>query len=517
MLAPLARQARANTATTRLVAPPVGGWNTRDAFAAMPDGDALLLDNWFPRSRDVVLRRGYALHCDTEETGHVVGLAEHASGNESALIAFVAGKAIDVSTAAPSTLATGLDVGAEVFSWNFKGRSFHANGVDAVQSYDGTTFESAALAKDAGEGETFDASKIAFGMGYGNRLYLGGDGNLGFWYGAVNAVTGAMLHYFPLDGVLQKGGYLAAMGALSDDDGAGRNDFAVFVSSKGQVALYRGTDPGEADGWAIVGVYDIGEPVSRFGVIKFGADLVVLTKDGYVPLSAVLSGSAKRSQRFALSDKIVTEAADVIERYRENDGWRVIVYPKSSMLIVNIPRSAQASDQHVMNTVTGAWCRFRNIPAVSFAIFDGDCYFGARDGKVYKFDTGVTDAGEGISADAKTAWSGFTRPAQVKQFTLAQPIFVANAAPFLQIGFAVDFGQWRDSGFVQALVAQGVGIWDQGVWNQAIWAGVAQAQKRWVGLYGTGYLGSLRVRVAEAESEIAWTQTAVMFKPGGPR
>ncbi len=39
--------------------PPVGGLNARDSIANMEPEDALLLDNWFPRTTDVAVRKGY--------------------------------------------------------------------------------------------------------------------------------------------------------------------------------------------------------------------------------------------------------------------------------------------------------------------------------------------------------------------------------------------------------------------------------------------------------------------------
>lgn len=519
MLTPLARQGLDNSAANRVLLPPVGGWNTRDAYGNMPEEDALLLENWFPRQRDVVLRRGYVEHCDTGEgAANVHGLVSHDAGTTSKLIAFCNGKAFDVTNSGPVTLKTGLNSGAEVFGFNFKARSFYCNGADDIQSYDGSTFADAGLSRDAGETESYSGADITFGMGYSNRLYFGGDGKLGFWYAnTVNAVTGAVLECFPLDGVLQKGGYLAACGALTDDDGAGRNDFAVFVSSKGQIAIYEGSNPGDAANWSLTGVYDIGEPISRFGLAKFGADLVIITRDGYIPMRAVLAGEGGTSKRFALSDKIVTEAADVVGRYKGNDGWRMAVYPKSSMLIVNVPRAAASFDQHVMNTVTGAWCRFRNIPATSWAVFNDNAYFGSVDGKVYLFDSGTDDNGAGINADARSAWSGYGALGRLKQFVMAQPIFISNAAPLLQIGFATDFGTHEETGQIQAAITGDAGIWDEGVWDASVWSGIAKTLKDWVGLSGVGYHGSLRVRVAEAMAEISWASTSVMFKPGGPR
>lgn len=517
LLEPLARKALNNTARTKILPAPVGGWNTRDPLDNMPANDAILLDNWFPREADVALREGYAEHVDGGEGASVVGLCAHESGTTSRLIAFSNGKALNVTSDPPSTLATGLNAAAEVFSFNFKGRSFHLNGVNAIQSYDSTTFASAALGKDGTETQTFSSAAQTFGMGYKNRLYFGGDGNLGFWYGTVNGVTGNMLFYFPLDGVLQKGGSLVAMGALTDDTGSGRADLACFLSSKGQIAIYDGSNPGDAAAWSLVGVYDIGEPLNRFGVVKFGADLIFITRDGYIPLTSILTGGADKSRRYALSDKISSQAIDVVTRYKANAGWRVVVVPRKSMLMVNIPRSSTAFDQHVMNTVTRSWCRFRSMPITSTAIWGGDLYFGSSDGVVYKYGDVTEDPTQGITGDAKTAWNYFDTPGRTKQFTQAQPVFASNASPLIQIGFGVDFADHVESGSIMASAAAGVGVWDEGIWDVAIWAGVEQTIRKWIGLVGLGYAGSFRVRAAESDATLAWKSTRVIFQPGGPR
>mgnify|MGYP000716468833 CR=1 FL=1 len=45
----------------------------------------------------------------------------------------------------------------------------------------------------------------------------------------------------------------------------------------------------------------------------------------------------------------------------------------------------------------------------------------------------------------------------------------------------------------------------------------SQATKEWVGLTGTGYLGSLKVNANDVKASVSWASTSVMFQPGGPR
>lgn len=53
-----AQQSQQPQATGYVVAAPVGGLNARDALAAMPETDAIVLDNWFVQPTWVELRRG---------------------------------------------------------------------------------------------------------------------------------------------------------------------------------------------------------------------------------------------------------------------------------------------------------------------------------------------------------------------------------------------------------------------------------------------------------------------------
>ena len=64
MLKPLRAKttSRAQTASTASVPAPVGGWNARDPLSMMRPEDAVILENWIPRTADVTTRRGAAYH-----------------------------------------------------------------------------------------------------------------------------------------------------------------------------------------------------------------------------------------------------------------------------------------------------------------------------------------------------------------------------------------------------------------------------------------------------------------------
>ena len=86
-------------ARTKSIASPVGGWNARDAVAMMPPTDAVTMENAFPNTTDVQLRRGAAEHV-TGITGKTVEtLAAYNNATVSELYAFTNNAVYDVSTA----------------------------------------------------------------------------------------------------------------------------------------------------------------------------------------------------------------------------------------------------------------------------------------------------------------------------------------------------------------------------------------------------------------------------------
>ena len=62
--------------TSMAMPPPLGGWDTRESLADMPENHAVILDNWFPDTDKVTVRRGYSSYA-TGMTGDVESLIEY--------------------------------------------------------------------------------------------------------------------------------------------------------------------------------------------------------------------------------------------------------------------------------------------------------------------------------------------------------------------------------------------------------------------------------------------------------
>jgi len=499
----VSRSAFQRKAQAASVPPPIGGWNDRDALDAMPPQDAVLLDNWFPRTHDVIVRNGFQTHCDTtEDSNFVKTLVEYHSGTTRKLIAAVNGKIYDVSTATPTSLKTGLSVDA----WEtavFNGRLIMVNGTDAPQDYDGST-----VSATSWTGPTI--ANLTDVHAFKSRLYFIEKNTQSAWYGGLNAITGALTEY-DMSGVCNFGGTLVGMGTITNDGGEGVDDFLCFFFSSGEVAVYAGSDPA-ASNWALKGVFHIGAPINKRAIAKVGSDVVLVTQDGYVALTDVLPFG--RSDVRTMSDKIVGAASRAVTAFAGNSGWAVCLYPKSDMLIVNVPRATTRFDQHVMNTRTGAWCRMRGMNGYSWALFNDHLYFGGADGIVYKADTGDTDNGESIIADGQQAWGYFGARDSSKRFTMVRPIFVSKRTPAIALGLSTDFDPSIKTTAVNFSPQPDVGVWDSAVWDSSIWGYGTPSRADWVSVAGIGFSASLRVRIASTQDPPRWQSTNYNFEMG---
>ena len=110
MLAPLIDNPRRQQIAQALaVPPPVGGWNTRDALDLMAPQDAILLDNLFPRTSDVILRKGRAVLSTTAmgSGDDVETMIPLSYGATEKMVSAAGGKIYDASGVTPSELGTG--------------------------------------------------------------------------------------------------------------------------------------------------------------------------------------------------------------------------------------------------------------------------------------------------------------------------------------------------------------------------------------------------------------------------
>lgn len=392
-------------AKVKTIQSPVGGWNARDSWSDMREQDAVLLDNWFPMEGAVVQRRGMAEH-QTGLGGWVETLAVYHDGSTEKLLAGANGHIRDV-TAGTTSLGSGFSENAWQHA-TLDGTMGLVNGTDTPQTFNGSTLGAMTLT-----GPT--ATNVIGVHVHKSRSYFWEDNSQSFWYSAVNTMGGTVTE-FKLGRVGNITGELIAMGTITRDGGNGMNDLAVFVFSSGDVVVYQGSDPGDASLWSLVGLFRIAAPVGRRCLLPYRGDLLVISLDGYVSLSEVM---LKRSP--SLSSKIQQAVTVATSTGKTLPGWQGVYFPAGNFLCFNAPTSNTNSNQHVMNTNTGAWTRFCGWDARCFAVFGDELYFGGN-AAVYKAWTGTSDNGTAILCDAVPAFT-FLRSNRLKQATAIQPTF----------------------------------------------------------------------------------------------
>lgn len=403
---------------------PYGGWNTRDSLADMPPHHAVLLDNWFPTENEVMLRKGYSSH-GTTLGGQVETIAEFHSGSTQRLLAFANGNIWNCTTAgAGSSLASGLT--NNVWDWvMFDGKMGMCNGADTPRQYDGTTVSTLTI---TGSGLT--SSNLKGCATFKGRSFWWEDNSQDFWYSSLNTLGGALTK-FPLSRVGTFGGKLLRMVTWTRDGGEGVDDFAVFLMSTGEVIVYAGSDPGFD--WTLVGVYRIGQPEGSRCAIKVGGDVVIITREGYVSLAARIGNPNSR----AISDQIADASRQAVATFTGNSGWQPIFWPEQRMLLVNVPTGTNQAVQHVYNTTTGAPCRFTDIDANCWGVYNGSLYFGGN-ATIYKFWDTLSDNGSAIVGDMIPAYQMLGRGSLVRA-TALQPRLRTSGSLQLALEARTDF------------------------------------------------------------------------------
>jgi hypothetical protein len=347
-----------------------------------------------------------------------------------------------------------------------------------------------------------------------NRLFFVQKNSMTFWYLNVESIAGAALD-FPLGGIARSGGFLQAMGTWTLDAGYGVDDLSAFVTSMGEVIVYKGTNPSDPANWSEVGVWQLGQTFSRRCFFKFGGDLLLLTQDGLVPMSGALQ-SSRLDPRINLTDKIYYAVSQAATIYYESFGWQINYFASENMLILNIPNGT-GYEQYVMHTITKSWARFTGINAICWEVSGNNRIFFGANGFVGEFYTQLSDNGSNIVATAQQAYSYFDTRGQNKRFTLVRPILQTdNGLPTVLCGISTDFDTvplTNQIAFNPSTLD--VATWDNAVWDDANWGGNLTTSKFWQGVTGTGFAGSININVASQGIDFHWASTDYVMELGG--
>ena len=469
---------------------PIEGWDAVSPIASMSPKRAVKLDNWFPQPDWIEVRKGHVIHSSC--SAHPIEtLATYNGLTAQTMFAVSNGTIFNAtSSGAGTSLVTGLTNSRFQYT-NFAttGGNFlyMVNGADVPQYYDGTSWQTATITG-------ISSSDIIGVNAFKNRLWFVMTGSSDVAYLPVDSIQGAA-SIFPLGGLFTKGGFLMAMGTWSIDAGDGPDDYAVFMSSRGQCVIYQGTDPSSFNTWALVGVFDMGAPIGRRCFTRVGADIAFICIDGVVPLSKAMIFERAAVVKVSLTERIQRVMNESARLYRDNFGWQLISYPRGTRAILNVPKEENTEQvQYVMNTLSGAWCQFIGMNANCWELLNEDLYFGGNDGVVYQADRSGSDAGSTLSADMMTAFNYYNMRGNQKRWTMCRPQLTTDGQVTPGIAFNVDF---RDDAplSVPSTTVQTASLWDVALWDQGLWTSDVRTQANWESVDGIGYCASIRLAV----------------------
>jgi hypothetical protein len=494
---------------------PVGGLNSRDSLDAMPPTDALVMSNFFPTVEKITTRDGFSSFCTGVGTGNVETLVEHFAGANRQLLAVGSnGTLYQIDTGSAVSKKTGLSNG-RFQTTEFNGLTIFVNGTDTPFSWNGSSASNLSITLS----DSASASTLKGVTTYKNRLYYFTGVDQNFYYSATVDTFQGNFTKFPVGLVGTFGGNLIQIGVLTVDGGEGQDDLLTLMMSSGEVLVYSGTDP-SASSFALVGTFRVAEPVNEIrAMAKLGGDLIVATREGYLPLSQVFRQDLIGNRAAAISEKIRGTVISQVAETGTSTGWQIHVSADGSKVYFNYPTgdSTDTFNQHIFNPITRAWAIFQNIPAHVFANFNGDTYFGTTDGKVYKIG-GNADLTTAITADISFAYNYFGDRASLKRFTSIAPMLEALGDINFDFGVSVD--QQAPTGltlssnvFESDLATWDTAEFDIDFWADTVGAGIIQKRKV-VGRLGRS--ASLRIKVASATQKISILSSNFQFIPGGP-
>lgn len=484
---------------------PVRGWIANEGLATGLPGGAAVLENGFPTQTGIRIRGGLLKIATIVTSAAVVSMFTYTTGAVKKLFAASASKVFNVTSVAdpdtpPSADITGLTNGyfsAAQFNTAGGAYLYIVNGADKPRLYDGTTWTAIdGVSTPAITGVT--TTGLSHVWVYRSRLFFVQTGTMNAWALPVDSIGGAAIQ-ISLAGIFKNGGALLTGGTWSQDAGDGIDDRCVFISDRGEVAIFEGADPSDPNDWAMVGRYDITPVMGKRSLMQVGGDLLISTQDGIVPISAVVVKDPAALSLAAVTKNIAPEwKKEVIARRGLN--WELLKFPAYNMGIVSLPNTTTTSPYcFVVNLETGAWAKYTGWDTNCLILHDDWAYFGSSTGEVYKIEVGGSDDGTAYTVKMAGLADHLGSVAFHKTVHSMRATFVAGRPFIPKLSIATNY----DLTFPTApnSIADTItpGEWDTGLWDVALWdtsaATPAPYTTRWVSAGKSGYVISPQLQI----------------------
>jgi len=483
----------------------------------MPELDAYKLNNWFPRGSYLQARGGSASWA-TGMSGTVKTLFQHKpiSGTDKLFAATDAG-IYDITVTGPvGALAVALTNGFwnTVNITNSAGTTYNwgCNGQDGVFVYSGSWTNITAGITGV------DAHTLIFPWLFKHRIFAIQKNTMNAWFLPIDSIQGAASQ-FPLGNLFKRGGYLVSGTNWTLDAGDGPDDYCVFITSEGEIAVYAGTDPSSASSIGLVGVYYVGRPLGNRCFVRLGGDVIVMVESGFHQLSKLLQAGSVNFNT-ALTRKIQPTITDEARRFFSENSWCGVVYPQYDAFIANIPQGLADNIQYAMNTVTGALCSFSGWNAKCFEVFQGVLYFGSTNGVAWRaWDGDISaDNGQDVVALCAQAYNYFGRASRVKKCGVFRPLLSYDGTVELRTAISADFQGLLVPASITPRASSTAGpVWNVSPWDTTPWSVGQQLYKYWRGAsHAPGFALSLILEARQNNCQVLqWSGTDFVLETGG--
>jgi hypothetical protein len=393
-------------------------------------------------------------------------------------------------------------------SGTFQDNETITDGATGSATEDGTVTSNASTVTASGSGLTLtDLTQI---WSFKERLFAVEANTMSAWYLPVESIGGTWTE-IPLGSVFREGGTLAFGATWSLDSGDGLDDKCVFVSSKGEVAVYEGTDPSSASTWALVGVYKVGEPLDKHASFRTGGDQALLTEDGIVSVAQALQSDRAALQATAITYPIEDAWSDAVAGRNGSYPVSATLWQKETLLLVGVPTTDGGTNvAYVANARTGAWCRYTGWDVRCSAVSADELYFGSNDGIVYRGEVGGDD--EGVAYTGICVPKFAMRGPQNKFLARARVIAKAPARPVFKVKGLTNYRVPEISAPAATPLASGGAVWGSATWGEFVWGGDAEQLtfETWKKVNGKGFAISLAVLCTSNNSEAADVELIAM-------
>lgn len=533
---------------------PRDGWianlNLAQPGSKKADGSVLagakVLDNFFPTATGVLLVRGSELYATlgsgdlptTSLFAYMAGTVEKLFGSTESTIYDItvitqaenlligAGDDDILGTEDDDMLGVqsteGLDVVTGQTGGNWISAQFATaggiflrlvNGTDTPLVYDGTDFDVLPALTFEAPDEALDPSILSYVWAFQQRLFFIQKDSLDAWYLDVDQVGGELTK-LPLGGVFERGGSLLFGAVWSNDSGnqGGLSEQIVFVTTQGEVAVFQGSNPSDANNWSKVGVYRIGLPRGNKAWVRDGGDLIFATSIGYVRLSEAVRRELAALGPAAVSFPIETAWNEAVER--RPDPWHCEVWASKQMAVVALPTQGEETPaMFLANVRTGAWCRRPNWDGTCVIVFKERLFFGSQAGKVVEANVTGLDQGLPYTGVVVPLFDSLGAPASLKISEMIMAFGMSptpvNVQTSMQVDFRVSLPPAPDS-----LPVPIGNEWGNAIWGTSTWGSqpTLSPRRQWDAVAGEGYALSPAVQLTSGsivplDYELISTQT----------